>query len=197
MVYGQNMSQAIVNFNADNVVRKTYYYQEKTNDGSYSDSNFVYDYEQDKPCDLTPGLYQIYAVIETDNYLDIKTPLRDFSVSTTTKNNYALFTHESNTTEYTRLTGSDEVAITYAFEKANYSDYLSSLYDVYICEVDNSGNVALSDDGNPIFACSLAGLSGSDYYSVTNDAEITTAGLKTLNLSFSSNRILYKPMTLR
>ena len=75
-----------------------YYYQEKTDDNSYraDDPNdsiyFSYDYSENATCDLLPGQYQIYAILETENYNDVRTALRTFTVTTAdVTKNYALF----------------------------------------------------------------------------------------------------------
>ena len=197
MTYGGLLSKPTAYFTSDTVVETRFYYQTKTNDNSYSESYMEYNYQDNKICEIQPGDYQMYAVIVTENYEDIKTPLRQFTVSKATKNNYALFSYDSDAETYTKLTSSSEISVSYQFENEKLLDYVQALSNVYVCEINQeTGNIALGDDGNPLFAYSLQNLAGGGYYSLENDPVIGAAGKQNVTLMFTSNNDLYKTRTL-
>ena len=200
--------------NGEPVLRVVYYYQEATSDGSYRADDPVepwynlYEYSATEPCNIEPGSYQIYAVIETANYRDIRTALKNFVVNKAdVTSHYALYAdiseYDVDTEMYHMvfqpLTGAYDVTY-FDWQSEKISDYLKHLYYVYVCEVDADGNLILDDMGNPVLKCEIGSGYGANYGArvelSSTDTQINGAGTYNFTLRFSPDTTHYATTTL-
>lgn len=195
-----------------------YYYQEKTDDNSYREDDpndaiyFQYEYSETATCDITPGTYQMYAVIETENYNDIRTALRTFTVTTAdVTKNYALFAdvgvwHEELNQyvwELVPLANSAYEMEYYTLQSEKLSDYIKNMHDVYICEVDGQGAI-IEDEYGPVSKNSIASCYDGEYACVemaSADKDIDSADINYVSLRYSPDKTIYNyvnlPLTLK
>ncbi|MBR1890713.1 MAG: hypothetical protein IJ817_03415 [Clostridia bacterium] len=200
LVYETALPSPTINFVYDRIDDAVFYIQEKTADGSYSDDAYSIDFADNSVCTWTPGAYQLYAVITTAHYEDIKTALKDFTVSRATKDNYSLFVYDNATEQYTKLNSTDAVDVTFDFANENLSDYItSSLSNVYICETDSNGNLLYDEYGIPVVTGSINLFSPDTQLVLENDVEVNRAQQYTAQFAFSIDDEYYtpKPLTLK
>ena len=182
MTYGGQLSQPrlLNNYNLREVENIVYYYREVKEDQSEQNFWYTYTYQQGAICELLPRNYEMYAEIETKNYNTISTSIYNFTVNKAVKTNYALFTGDgvyvpqtngqSNLDHYiyTRYNESTtNINVNYQFGKDKISDYISLLQsrDIFICEVDERGNIIFDNEYTPIHS------SITDYYFLNGENE--------------------------
>lgn len=204
LTYGGALARPSVSFTLDRITNIIYYYQEKTADGSYrEDWVFEYEYSDTATCYLTPGDYQLYAVIQTENYNDIKTALREFKVdpATLTKN-YAFFTSVWNDVnqewEYLPLGNNPYEVTWHDYQSEKISDYVKNcLHDLYIFEVDDQGDIALDEEGNQVHGTSVSSAYNDGLATLASqDSDVTAAGTFNINLNFTPDAMFYKEKRL-
>lgn len=164
MVYGGILAKPSVTL-PNNVTFENirYYYQRKTDDGSYSEIYFTYEYAENAICDITPGDYQLFAEIETDNYNPFRTELRGFTVvSADEPKNYAFFERDyerdqegnylvdengGNIPVYTPLSA-NQLEVTWDPCCETVSDYFAYFNSICVFEVDENNEMVYDEFGN-------------------------------------------------
>ena len=215
MQYGQALAKPTLNFSIDTVTEITYYYQSATDDGSYHEDfdgeYYAYDWEEGAICDITPGNYQLYALVTTENYNTFRTGLRNFVVQkATVTTNYKLFKYApvwhpdpetdggSYVWEYLPLESAYEVTY-YDNQSEKLSDYIKNLSFVYIFEVDEQGNIMLDGEEQQVRGYSIQECYANEYRPLTlssEDVSITKPGNYYVSMRFSPDASLYRPIPL-